>query len=75
MLSLILLKRGIAKRENIIDVSLMEFYVREELNKTCARVMVVTDEIKLVIINYPEDKHEILEATNNPEDESQGKRK
>ena len=68
-------KAGIAKRENIIDVSLMEFYVREELNKTCARVMVVTDEIKLVIINYPEDKHEILEATNNPEDESQGKRK
>ena len=53
----------------------MEFYVREELNKTCARVMVVTDEIKLVIINYPEDKHEILEATNNPEDESQGKKK
>ena len=68
-------KAGIAKRENIIDVSLMEFYVREELNKTCARVMVVTDEIKLVIINYPENKHEILEATNNPEDESQGKRK
>ena len=68
-------KAGIAKRENIIDVSLMEFYVREELNKTCTRVMVVTDEIKLVIINYPEDKHEILEATNNPEDESQGKRK
>lgn len=68
-------KAGIAKRENIIDVSLMEFYVREELNKTCARVMVVTDEIKLIIINYPEDKHEILEATNNPEDESQGKRK
>ncbi len=68
-------KVGVAKRENIIDVSLMEFYVREELNKTCARVMVVTDEIKLIIINYPEDKHEILEATNNPEDESQGKRK
>lgn len=68
-------KVGVAKRENIIDVSLMEFYVREELNKICARVMVVTDEIKLVIINYPEDKHEILEATNNPEDESQGKRK
>ena len=68
-------KAGVAKRENIIDVSLMEFYVREELNKTCARVMVVTDEIKLVIINYPDDKHEILEATNNPEDESQGKRK
>ena len=68
-------KAGIAKRENIIDFSLMEFCVREELNKTCARVMVVTDEIKLVIINYPEDKHEILEATNNPEDESQGKRK
>ena len=67
-------KAGIAKRENIIDVSLLEFYVREELNRICPRVMVVTDEIKLIIINYPEDKHEMLEAINNPEDESQGKR-
>ena len=68
-------KAGIAKRENTIDVSLLEFYVREELNKTCPRVMVVTDAIKLVIINYPEGKNEMLEATNNPEDEHQGKRK
>ena len=67
-------KAGIAKRENTIDVSLLEFYVREELNKTCPRVMVVTDAIKLVIINYPEGKNEMLEATNNPEDEHQGKR-
>ena len=67
-------KAGIAKRENTIDVSLLEFYVREELNKTCPRVMVVTDPIKLVIINYPEGKNEMLEATNNPEDEYQGKR-
>tara|TARA_B100001057_G_scaffold491257_1_gene581106 strand:+ start:59 stop:1711 length:1653 start_codon:yes stop_codon:yes gene_type:complete len=65
---------GIAKRENTIDVSLLEFYVREELNKICPRVMVVTDEIKLVITNYPEGKQEKLEAINNPEDESQGKR-
>ena len=67
-------KAGIAKRENIIDVSLLEFYVREELNKICPRVMVVTDAIKLVIINYPDGKYENLEAINNPEDESQGKR-
>ena len=67
-------KAGIAKRENIIDVSLLEFYVREELNKICPRVMVVTDAIKLVIINYPDGKYEKLEAINNPEDESQGKR-
>ena len=67
-------KAGIAKRENIIDFSLLEFYVREELNKICPRVMVVTDAIKLVIINYPDGKYENLEAINNPEDESQGKR-
>ena len=67
-------KAGIAKRENIIDFSLLEFYVREELNKICPRVMVVTDAIKLVIINYPDGIYESLEAINNPEDESQGKR-
>ena len=67
-------KVGVAKRENTIDVSLLEFYVREELNKICPRVMVVTNEIKLVITNYPEGEQEKLEATNNPEDESQGKR-
>ncbi len=67
-------KVGIAKRDNTIDVSLLEFYVREELNKISPRVMVVTDEIKLVITNYPEGKQEKLDAVNNPEDESQGKR-
>jgi glutaminyl-tRNA synthetase len=67
-------RAGIAKRENTIDVSLLEFYVREELNKTCPRVMVVTNEVKLVITNYPEGEQEKVEAINNPEDESQGKR-
>ena len=67
-------KAGIAKRENTIDASLLEFYVREELNKICPRVMVVTNEIKLVIKNYPEGKQEKVEAINNPEDESQGTR-
>lgn len=67
-------KAGIAKRENTIDASLLEFYVREELNKICPRMMVVTNEIKLVITNYPEGKQEKVEAINNPEDESQGTR-
>ena len=67
-------KAGVAKRENTIDASLLEFYVREELNKICSRVMVVTNEIKLVITNYPEGKQEKVEAINNPEDESQGTR-
>ena len=67
-------RAGIAKRENTIDVSLLEFYVREELNKICPRVMVVTNEVKLVITNYPEGEQEKVEAINNPEDESQGKR-
>ena len=67
-------RAGIAKRENTIDVSLLEFYAREELNKICPRVMVVTNEVKLVITNYPEGEQEKVEAINNPEDESQGKR-
>ncbi len=66
---------GIAKRENIIDVSLLEFCIREDLNKTAPRVMAVLDPIKLVITNYPEDGEEWLEAENNPEDESAGSRK
>jgi glutaminyl-tRNA synthetase len=65
---------GISKRENVIDVSLLEFCVREELNKTAARVMVVVNPVKLIITNYPEGKEEVLEAINNPEDESQGSR-
>lgn len=65
---------GISKRENVIDVSLLEFCVREELNKTTARVMAVLNPVKLVITNYPEDQEEMLTAINNPEDESQGSR-
>lgn len=66
---------GIAKRTNLIDVSLLEFCVREELNKTTPRVMAVLNPVKLVITNYPEGKEEILDAENSPEDESLGFRK
>ncbi|WMI68962.1 glutamine--tRNA ligase/YqeY domain fusion protein [Mangrovimonas sp. YM274] len=68
-------KVGVAKRENVIDVSLLEFCVREDLNKTAPRVMAVLDPVKLVIDNYPEDKEEWLEAENNPEDPNAGFRK
>lgn len=60
---------GIAKRTNLIDVSLLEFCVREDLNKITDRVMAVLDPVKLVITNYPEGKEEWLEAENNPEAE------
>ena len=63
---------GVAKRENVIDFSLLEFCLREDLNKTAPRVMAVLDPIKLVITNYPDDKEEWLEAENNQEDESAG---
>ncbi|WP_396156269.1 glutamine--tRNA ligase/YqeY domain fusion protein [Flavobacterium sp.] len=66
---------GIAKRTNLIDVSLLEFCVREELNKTTPRVMAVLNPVKLVITNYPEGKQESLDAENSPEDESLGFRK
>jgi glutaminyl-tRNA synthetase len=66
---------GIAKRTNLIDVSLLEFCVREELNKTTPRVMAVLNPVKLVITNYQEGKEEILDAENSPEDESLGFRK
>ncbi len=66
---------GIAKRTNLVDVSLLEFCVREDLNKTAPRVMAVLDPVKLIITNYPEGKEEWLEAENNPEDESAGFRK
>ena len=65
---------GIAKRQNLIDVSLLDFCVREDLNKTAPRVMAVLDPVKLIITNYPEGKEEWLEAENNPEDESAGSR-
>ena len=60
---------GIAKRDNLIDVSLLEFCVREDLNKIAPRVMAVLDPVKLVITNYPESQEEWLEAENNPEEE------
>ncbi|MBB5623057.1 glutaminyl-tRNA synthetase [Pedobacter cryoconitis] len=63
---------GIAKRENLIELSLLEFCVREHLNKTANRVMAVLDPIKLVITNYPEGKEEILIGENNPEAEDKG---
>ncbi|MCA0152403.1 glutamine--tRNA ligase/YqeY domain fusion protein [Winogradskyella vincentii] len=68
-------KVGVAKRENIIDVSLLEFCIREDLNKTANRVMAVLNPLKVVITNYPENKEELLEAENNQEDESAGFRK
>jgi len=66
---------GIAKRDNLIDVSVLEFCIREDLNKTAPRVMAVLDPVKLVITNYPEGKEEWLDAENNPEDENAGFRK
>ena len=66
---------GIAKRENLINVSVLEFCIREDLNKIAPRVMAVLDPIKVVITNYPEDKVEWLEAENNQEDEAAGFRK
>jgi glutaminyl-tRNA synthetase len=60
---------GIAKRTNLIDVSLLEFCVREDLNKVAPRVMAVLDPVKLIITNYPEDQEEWLDAENNPEEE------
>jgi glutaminyl-tRNA synthetase len=65
---------GVSKRENIIDVSLLEFKLREDLNKTANRVMGVLDPVKIIIDNYPEGKEEILIAENNPEDENSGSR-
>lgn len=60
---------GIAKRDNLIDVSLLEFCVREDLNKIAPRVMAVLDPVKLVITNYPDGQEEWLDAENNPEEE------
>ena len=67
-------KVGVAKRDNVIDLSLMEFCLREDLNKVAERRMAVVDPVKVVITNYPEDKTEYFTAINNPEDESAGTR-
>jgi glutaminyl-tRNA synthetase len=66
---------GIAKRENVVDLGVLEFCVREDLNKKAHRVMAVLDPVKLVITNYPDGQSEDLEIDNNPEDETSGKRK
>ena len=66
---------GVAKRENIIDVSLLEHCLRDDLNKSVARVLVVTNPLKVVITNLSEQFEEDLDAVNNPEDETMGTRK
>ncbi|MDM8161255.1 glutamine--tRNA ligase/YqeY domain fusion protein [Labilibaculum sp. K2S] len=65
---------GVAKRNNVIDVSLLEHCVREDLNKTAPRVMAVLNPVKLIITNYPENKEEFLSIENNPEDPESGNR-
>jgi len=65
---------GVAKRDNVIDFSLLEFFVREDLNKRAERRMAVLNPLKVVITNYPEGQTEELEAVNNPEDAEAGTR-
>jgi len=67
-------KIGVSKRDSIVDMELLEFTIREDLNRHAPRFMAVLDPVKVVIANYPEDRVEELEAINNPEDESMGKR-
>lgn len=67
-------KMGISKRENSVDMSLLEFCLRDHLNKIAERRMAVLDPVKLILTNYPEGQTEMLESENNPEDESAGKR-
>ncbi|MEI7595283.1 MAG: glutamine--tRNA ligase/YqeY domain fusion protein [Bacteroidota bacterium] len=68
-------KIGVAKRDNIIDVALLEHCIREDLNKKAFRAMAVINPLKVVITNYPEGQVEEMDAVNNPEDESMGMRK
>ncbi len=65
---------GVSKRENLVDISLLEFCVREELNKVAQRVMAVIDPLRVTITNYPEGKTEMMEIENNPEDPATGSR-
>ena len=67
-------KVGVAKRDNLIDFSLLEWCIREDLNKTAPRYMAVLDPIKVILTNYPEDKLEHMKASLNPEDASAGER-
>jgi len=66
---------GVAKRDNMIDVALLEHCIREDLNKKAQRVMAVLNPLKVIIDNYPDNKTEDTDAINNPEDETMGKRK
>jgi glutaminyl-tRNA synthetase len=66
---------GVAKRDSIVDMALLEYYVREDLNKRAPRVMAVLNPLRVVIDNYPEDRVEEMEAVNNPEDSGMGTRK
>jgi glutaminyl-tRNA synthetase len=66
---------GVSKRDSIVDMELLEFSVREDLNRHAPRFMAVLNPVKVVIVNYPENLTEELEAVNNPEDASMGKRK
>ncbi len=66
---------GVAKRENLIDIRLLEFSVREDLNKNATRMMVVMNPVKLIITNYPDNETELLDTENNPEIEGSGTRK
>lgn len=66
---------GIARRENIIDVGLLEFFIREDLNKNALRRFAVLDPLKVVITNFPEGEVSWMETENNPEDAEAGKRK
>ncbi len=66
---------GVAKRDALIDVTILENSIREDLNKKAQRTMVVLEPLKVTISNYPENVTEVLDATNNPEDETMGKRK
>jgi glutaminyl-tRNA synthetase len=66
---------GVAKKANVIDVALLEHTVREDLNRRAQRALAVLRPLRVVIENYPEDRVEEVEATNNPEDESAGKRR
>ena len=63
---------GISKRDNVTDVGLLEFCIREDLNQTATRVMAVLDPVKVVLTNYPKGKEEMLIAENNPEDSTSG---
>lgn len=66
---------GVAKADNLVDISLLEYCIREDLKAKAPRIMTVIDPVKVVLTNYPEDKIEYMTLENNPEDESMGSRK